>query len=453
MPVARMSEDSGHPGHRDRPRGADGLLTVLGNSRGEFQYTPLEDALLTLARALGPRSRRENVYVREGYGRVLAKDVLARDDSPRRDASHFDGFALISADTLGATGDSPTVLSLRRGPARLGVLPKASLRHGEAMKVLTGGFLPVGADAIVPLEDVAAKEGEITLRRPVEKGEHVYRAGADVRKGERILQAGRTLMGQDLVLLASLRFEEFVAFKRPRVAILPTGTELTADIGDRRSGRVVESHSLLLERLVEGAGGSAATLPIVPDEKRALSRALRGALKQNEIVLTLAGSSVGEPDLVESAIRGFGMATTALVHGLRVNRGRVMGFAVVGGMPLVILPGPIQGALNAFIVLGYPLIRFHLGMGWEQPPAVAATMGGDWDATGKFRDFDQVVYLRLMKDPSGPGLLALPSSGETEKVSFLVSKNAYVLVSGANPRLAKGDRIEARLLPGFSRLE
>ena len=222
------------------------------------------------------------------------------------------------------------------------------------------------------------------------------------------------------------------------MAILPTGSELTADIGDRRTGRVVESHSLLIERLVEEAGGSAATLPIAPDEKRALARALEGALKRSEIVFTLAGSSVGEPDLVESTIRGFGKATTALVHGIRVNRGRVMGFAVVSGKPVVILPGPIQGALNAFIVLGYPLIRYHLGMGWEQPPAVAATMGDDWDATGKFKDFDQVVYLRLTKDPASGGLLALPSSGETEKVSFLVSKNAYALVPGSDPHLAKG---------------
>ena len=195
------------------------------------------------------------------------------------------------------------------------------------------------------------------------------------------------------------------------------------------------------------------TLPVVRDERRALARALQRALRSSEIVFTLAGSSVGEPDLVESTLRGFGKATTILVHGIKVNRGRVMGFAIVGGKPVIILPGPIQGALNAFIVLGYPLIRSHLGMGFEQPPAVAATMGGDWDATGRFREFDQVVYLRLTKDPSSGGLLALPSSGETEKVSFLVSKNAYALVSGANPHLAKGDRIEAHLLPGFSRLE
>ncbi|HVB95698.1 MAG TPA: molybdopterin molybdotransferase MoeA [Nitrososphaerales archaeon] len=422
--------------------------------QGERRYTSLEDALLALARALGPRSSSESVDVREGYGRVLSRDVVAREDSPRRDSSHFDGFAVVSADTLGATGDSPTTLTLKRGAGSLGALPKGRLARGEAVKVLTGGFLPAGADAVVPLEDVSAQAGGVEVSRPVQAGEHVFPAGADVKKGERILQAGRTLMGQDLVLLASLRFERFVAFKRPRVAILPTGSELTADVGDKRPGKVVESHSLMLEQLVEEAGGRASTLPIVPDERRALARALGGALKSNDVVFTLAGSSVGEPDLVESVIRGFGRATTALVHGIKVNRGRVMGFAVVSGRPVVILPGPIQGALNAFIVLGYPLIRYHLGMGWEQPPAVAATMGADWDATGKFKDFDQIVYLRLTKDPASPdGLVAVPSSGETEKVSFLVSKNAYALLSGNNPRLAKGDRVQARLLPGFSRLE
>jgi len=426
----------------------------VGGLEAQFEYTPLDDALQILARSLAPKSRVESVGVRDAYGRVLAKDVVAKEDAPRRDASHFDGYAAISNDLLGATVDSPKVLKLMRGASRPGQSVSARLRHGEAMEVLTGGFLPAGADVVVPLEEASVKADKLFVRRQVEKGGHVYPAGADVRKRERVLQAGRTLVGQDLVLLASLRFQSVPVLKKPRVAILPTGTELTADLGDRRSGKVVESHSLLLEKVVDEAGGEAVTFPIIPDERRSLARALSRALKGSEVVFTLAGSSVGGPDLVDSTIRGFGRATTALVHGLRVNRGRVMGFAVVRGKPVVILPGPIQGALNAFIVMGYPLIRYHLGMGWEQPPAVPATMGGDWDATGKFKDFDQVVYLRLTRDPaSADGLLAMPSTGDTEKVSFLVSKNAYALVPGENPHLAKGDRIQARLLPGFSRLE
>ncbi len=261
-------------------------------------------------------------------------------------------------------------------------------------------------------------------------------------------------MAQDLVLLASLHIGKVSVWKRPRVSIIPTGSELTDRITDASSGKIAESHSLLLERLVEEAGGRTETFPIVPDEEKALSSALRKAARDTDIVFTLAGSSVGAPDLVDPVIRGFGKSTSLLIHGLKVNRGRVMGLAVVYDTPVVIMPGPIQGALNAFIVLGYPLIRHHLGMGWEEPPWVPATMEEEWLASGKFRDFDQVVYLTLSKDPHRPGRLAASASGaETEKVSFLVSKNSYTIVTGSDPRLSKGSVVKAHILPGFSRLE
>jgi molybdenum cofactor synthesis domain-containing protein len=421
---------------------------------GDLQYTSLEDALATLSRAIGPKMRRETLGVRDSYGRVLAADVVAKEDSPRSAVSHFDGFAIRSADTSGATDQSPAILALMREANGVGIFPKVKLRPGRAMSVLTGGYLPIGADAVVPVEDAPSRGGAIEVGLRVEKGDKVYPRGADVKKGETLLRAGRTLMGQDLVLLASSHLESVPVFKRPRVAIVPTGTELTSDIADRRSGKVVESHGLLLRHLVEEAGGTAVPLPIVPDERRALAVALRRALGRHEVILTLAGSSVGEPDLVESVIRGFGRLTTALVHGIKVHRGRVMGFAVVAGKPVVILPGPIQGALNAFIVFGYPLIRYHLGLGFERPPSVVATVGADWEAAGRFRGFDQVVYLELTRDPVNPDrLLAMPSSGETEKVSFLVSKNAYTLVPGGRPFLKRGERVDAHLLPGFSKLE
>jgi molybdopterin molybdotransferase len=131
----------------------------------QFRYTPLDQALQTLARAIGPRSRVERVGVREAYGRVLAEDVVAVEDSPKRDTSHFDGFAVISDDTKGATRSSPVTLKLRRGASPPGRAPAKILGHGEAMEALTGGFLPVGADAVVPLEDALTEGGEVRLSR------------------------------------------------------------------------------------------------------------------------------------------------------------------------------------------------------------------------------------------------------------------------------------------------
>jgi molybdopterin biosynthesis enzyme len=112
------------------------------------------------------------------------------------------------------------------------------------------------------------------------------------------------------------------------------------------------------------------------------------------------------------------------------------------------LPGPIQAALNAFIVFGYPLIRSFLGRPFEKPPAIPAKMSDDWEATGKFKSFDQIVYVGLRSTEHG--ILATPGSGETEKASFLVSKDGYMLVSGGKTRLRKGDHVWVHLLPGFS---
>ncbi|MDA4118336.1 MAG: molybdopterin molybdotransferase MoeA [Thaumarchaeota archaeon] len=421
----------------------------------EFQYTPLDEALRILFRNLVPRERAEEVAVRRAYGRLLSADVVAKDDMPLRDVSHFDGFAVNSFDTTRASKAGPVTLALRRGTEHVGLFPKEKLMLGEAMKISTGGYVPKGADAVVAVEDATQSAGTVIVDAPVRKGEHIYAAGQDVKKGERVLLSGRTLKGQDLAMLASLHITKVSVRRKPMVAIIPTGTELTANIAETRSGKVVESHSLLLGRLIEEAGGQVVKSGIIPDEKRALRRALKGALRRSDIVLTLAGSSVGEPDLVESTITSFGRSTTVLVHGIRVHRGRVMGVAVVEGKPVVVLPGPVQGALNAFILFGYPLIRHHLGLGLEEPPAVQAVVAEDWEASGKFKDFDQIVYLKLEKEGAGERarMVALPASGETEKMSFLLSKNGYALVSGKKGKLSKGETIWVRLLPGFSMLD
>lgn len=389
--------------------------------------------------------------IREGYGRVLARDVKAGKDSPPGAVSHFDGYAVRASETASARGALPVWLRVRGPAARVGSRPRTRLKGASAVPVLTGGLLPVGADAVVAMEDVREEGGRISVPRPVSKGALVYPRGADVRRGDVVLRAGATLAAQDLTLLASLRIRRIAVMAKPRVAILPTGSELTSDIGDT-SGKVVESHSLLLEHLIREAGGSPSTMPIVADDLEKLSRAMTRALGRCEVLLTVAGTSVGAPDLVDAAVTRQ-RADRLLIHGLRVNRGRVMGVAAVGGKPIVMLPGPVQGALNAFVLIAYPLIRSLLGLDWEQPPTVEARVTSDWEATGRFRDFTQVVYVELKRDPESPsGFSASPATAQTEKVSFLVTHRAYTIVSGRDPVLRKGQAVAVHLLPGLSSL-
>jgi len=409
------------------------------------EYASLGDALDVLKRRATARPRREAVPLGRSFGRVLFDDVLARGDVPARDSAHMDGFAVRSPDLAGASPESPVRLRRLEG-SPLGVVPREPLRKGEARAVLTGGFMPRGADAVVQAERVETiAQGEVSFSSPAEAGEWVYPRGRDVKRGERVLPSGRVLRGTDQVLLGSLHLDRVGVYRRPRVALLPTGSELSEEVRRPEPGKVTETHTFLLSRLVEGAGGVPVLLPIARDDSAEIARSVRAGLRVAEMVLTLAGSSVSETDLVEQAVGG---PADAVVHGVKVHRGRVMGFALARGKAVIILPGPIQGAVNAFAVFAYPLIGAHLGRGFGPPPSVPAVLGGDWEAGRRNRDFAKVVYVKL--DASGDELVAEASSGETENVAFLTRNDGYLLLGESVVALKKGERVRVHLLPGLS---
>ena len=249
--------------------------------------------------------------------------------------------------------------------------------------------------------------------------------------------------------MGSLHIERVPVYAKPRVAIIPTGSELSEKIGATEPGKVAETHTLLLSRLIEGAGAIPVHMPIVRDEADEIRESIRVGLKVADIVLTLAGTSVSESDLTEEAINSSGRPGV-LVHGMKVTRGRVMGFGVVRGKAVVILPGPIQGAVNAFTLLGYPLIRALLGRGFESPPSVPARMSNGWEAPRKFSSFTKVVFVRTKAD--GETLAVEASMGETENVMFLTRNDGYLLVGESVVTLKAGDPVRVHLLPGLSYL-
>ncbi len=415
-------------------------------SREFTSYTSLSAALDLLRQNAKATPRRESVALGLSFGRVLYGDVLSRQDIPERDSAHMDGFAVRSSDTSHATPASPVGLRVVRGSG-LGVLSRRELRRGDAYSVLTGGFVPPGADSVVQAEKVKVNAGMVSFSNPVEKGEFIYPRGRDVKRGEKVLAAGRVLRGTDLVLLGSLHMDRVRVHARPRVAIVPTGNELSENVRDTEPGKVAETHSLLLAKLVEGAGGLAIQMPIARDDSDEIRRSIRAGLKVADVVLTIAGSSVSDTDFTEDAINRAG-APGVMVHGMRVHRGRVMGFGVARGKAVVILPGPIQGAVNAFALMAYPLIRAFLGRGFEPPPAIPAIMGNDWDAGRRYRDFTKVVYVRIGAE--GGTVTVNASVGETEKVTFLTQSDGYLLVGENTTTLNKGDPVRVHLLPGLS---
>jgi len=314
------------------------------------------------------------------------------------------------------------------------------------MGIVTGGELPVGADAVVPVEDAKRAGGKIYFLKEVQKGEFCFPIGVDVKKGTVAIHAGAAVRAQDIGMLALLGIRELRVFGRPRVAIIATGNELvdSFDVSDPR--KVRESHSPIFENLIRELGGVMSSREIVRDDLDLMSDAVAWALGSSDIVLTLGGTSLGEADLVEQTLRRISKKSR-IIHGIKMDRGRVAGVAAVRGKPIVMLPGPVQGAMNAFALLALPLIM-RMTSRSNSGAFVKARLSTGWKARIKFQGFTKVLYVRLER--KGEELLAHPIVGDTESISVLTDSNGFVVVPERIRELRQGEEVSVRLLPGFS---
>lgn len=406
------------------------------------EYVRVAQALKDVLASMTEKRRVDTLKSRDAYGRVSAQDVISPVDVPSSTISRMDGFAVRSSDAASASEGSPAALKIV-DDIGLGEQPKLRIRPGEAARVATGSFTPEGTDSVVPVEEASVKGNIIEVRRPVEPGSHRFTAGADVKKGSVVLRRGARLRAQDIGLAITLGIRKVNVYRTPRVAILATGSELTDS--EVRGGKTRNSHGPFFEMVAKAVGCEVINLGIARDRKEEILGKLREGLSSADMVLTTGGTSMGPFDLVDEAVRS--LRPRALHHGIRMDRGRVTGVAVVGGKPVVMMPGPIQGALNAFVVFALPVIQ-RLSMAGDETIKVKARLTKRWEARRRFSDFTKVVYLKLTEGESG--LEAEPLSAETESMSLLVRSTAVTVVPEEVSSLEVGREVEAMLIPGVS---
>ncbi|MDG6914270.1 MAG: molybdopterin molybdotransferase MoeA [Nitrososphaerota archaeon] len=405
------------------------------------EYVRVGRALDDVLAQVAWKRRTETVEVREAFGRVCAEDVRSPIDMPQFTVSRMDGFAVRSADTTLATETNQIRLKVI-AKVGLGKKTKAIVGPGEAARVTTGSFVPEGTDAVVPVEEASSRGTSVEVRRAATSGAHHFLAGADVKKGSVVVRRGTRMRAQDVGLAISLGIKRVEVYGRPRVAIIATGSELTdSDSG----GKTRNSHGPFFALLAGALGCEAVNLGIARDREEEILRKLRKGIAAADLVLTTGGTSVGPFDLVGGAVKSLG--PSALHHGIRMDRGRVTGVAVIGGRPVVMMPGPIQGALNAFVLFALPIIQ-GISMAGDETTRVKAKLTERWEARRRFQDFTKVVYLRLTD--SGKEVQAEPLSAETESMSLLVRSTAVTVVPEEVRSMEAGQEVEALLLPGFS---
>ncbi len=407
------------------------------------EYTAVDDALAAVRSKMKLRMRSEVIPTSSALGRVSAATLSAPRDVPPFASSHMDGFAVVAGDLSEASEASPVALKVA-GKLNLGDAPRRRIRNGEAFQVSTGGAIPLGADAVLPVEHVRHDGDLLHVSSAAVPGRHVYRKGEEMRKGEVLVREGQVIRAQHTGFLLGLGITKVRVRARPRVAIVATGSELT-EATDPKPGKIRDSHSPYFRSLFSVLGCDTMGLGIVKDDPKLVGAALRKGLARADFVVTLGGTSVGKADVVESALTS--LNPDVLVHGIKMDRGRVAGVAVVGGRPVLMMPGPVQGAMNALILLGAPVVGWLSGAVEERAKDVACVLGGEWDARGRFSDFRKVVYVRLSR---GSPASAEPLLGETESFRVLAEADGYVIVPESVTHMSKGDLVSVKLFPGFS---
>jgi molybdenum cofactor synthesis domain-containing protein len=410
----------------------------------KFKYTPLEETHRLIREITRRKAGHEVIPVFHAYGRVLAEDIISDVDIPPFSISHFDGYAVRAEDSFQASVNNPVLLRVV-GKIYLDEEYVGQVKVGEAAYIATGGKLPIGANAVIPVEQALDKGDFIEVRQGVQPYKNVIPAGADVKRGETIFKVGHVLRAQDVKLLLDIGKWSVKVFKKPVVAITSIGNELTGRI-EEMGKKKFNSHYEMISILVEEAGGVPLNLGIAPDDVNAIKRALREGLEKAEIMVTIGGASVGEKDYVLEAINQLG-TSKVLVRGIKVHPGRVTSLSVVEDKPIVMLPGHVQSTLVGFYLVLLPLIRQMGGLHSPFPFTALKARMSRKILLKEFVSFRRVRFVNVTKGASG--YIAEPILGDSSLTSVVVKANGLVIIPEGKEVIEGGEEVNVHLVSGL----
>lgn len=393
---------------------------------------PFDEAVRLVMTAALPIDRQEQVPIAEADGRVLATDVIAFDDVPGFNRAAMDGYAVVAADTTGATADTPRELSCV-GRLFTGETSERPLRHGECVEIATGAPMPAGADAVVIVEETTRSADRVQIRTSVAVGQNVGPQGADVRRGSVVVAAGRCLGPSQVGALAATGATKVTVFSKPTVAVMSTGNEVV-DPGVRLvPGQVRDVNRFTVSAVVARHGGLPRPGAPVGDTVQALSASLDEAL-HSDIVVYSGGSSVGDHDLIVDVLRSRG---EVLFHGIAVKPGKPTGFARIHRTPVFALPGYPTSCLSNALMLVAPFLRKVARLPPSEPKTaelplsrpVSSTRGRHQFYTVRITAGQAVPAFKASGDitsmANADGYIQIPSDVETVEAGTIVTVTLF----------------------------
>jgi molybdopterin molybdotransferase len=374
----------------------------------------------------------ENVALIDCGGRVLARDIVASAQLPAFPSSAVDGYAVRAADAgkaLRVVGESAAGRPFGR-----------AVEQGVAVRILTGGVLPAGADCVVMLEDVKLDGDAVTVPGGLRPGQNFHTPGADLQAGERVLPAGVQLGAAEIGLAAALGLAELPVGRRPRVALMSTGDELV-EVGERPGrGQIPDSNRWALLAALREAGAEVRLLGVGPDEPEALRRLVSGALAEADVLVTSGGVSVGTHDLVKPLLESLGDVHVGRV---KLKPGKPFTFATLPDGKLAFgLPGFPVSSLVTFEVFVRPALRKMQGHAQLNRPTLPVRLGYDARATA-----DRTEYQRVTLKRDGRDLVAVSTGSQSSsRLMSLAGAHALLRIPPGDHGLNEGTIVEAMIL-------
>ena len=380
----------------------------------------------------------EKATLLDALNRVIGEDICASRDIPPRDNSAMDGYAVKAKETKGASAENPVILTVIEN-IQAGYLPRKTLATGEASKIMTGAFVPEGADAVVRLEDTKQDGNKVEIFEEAGKGLNIRYEGEDVRAGELVIPSGDVVRPAEMGMLASVGRASILIYQRPTVAVLATGDELVDIDGDVSGYKIISSNSYSLAGQVMACGAELLQMGIAKDTKEDLLAKFKAALRA-DIIVSSAGISVGDFDFVNDVMEEMG--ATIEFREVAQRPGKPLTFGSLDGKPLFGLPGNPVSSMIAFEQYVRPVILKMMGHKKLFRRTIQAELTED---IRKKRGFRYFIRARIQCDGE---TMTVATTGEQGSgiLKSMVMANGIIIIPEDVSLAEKGSRVTVQLI-------
>ena len=373
-------------------------------------------------------------------GRVNARDLKAPISLPVFDNSAMDGFALRSEDTLGASPERPVFLPIR-GVVKAGDSKEAVLSRHQTCRIVTGSFIPQGADAVLAKEDVFIRESSLVIQSPVSRGQNIRMLGEEIKKGDVVLKKGLAINPGTVGFLSAMGVDRIRVYQAPRIAIIATGSELAAPGKLLRTGKIYDANTAMICAALEEMRIRPAFVRRVRDDRPLLMKKIIDfSIKESDVVILMGGVSVGDYDLVKKILAESGVK--ALFWKVSQKPGKPLYFGKKDDRLVFGLPGNPASVFTCFYEYVYPAIR--QSMGYPNPYLSSESIEL---AQAIKPDREKTLFIKARIASEKERVVTPLKNQKSHMLSSFCEADSFVVVPGSEKILEKGAKVEVHSLP------